>query len=110
MWLLRVAFLDRCPYHVRMRDLIHELGGPTAVARMLGIRAPSVIGWRGRIPAERCPHIEKATEGRWPCERLRPDVAWARVADPHWPHPAGRPCIDAGRRHGVIGAQAGVEQ
>lgn len=25
---------------------------------------------------------------------MRPDVVWARVPDPGWPHPDGRPCID----------------
>jgi hypothetical protein len=77
-----------------MSQLITTLGGPTAVARMLGIKAPSVIGWNGRIPADRCPAIERATNGRVPCEELRPDVRWQRVPDPAWPHPEGRPCLD----------------
>jgi len=75
-------------------DVITELGGPTAVARMLGIKGPSVIGWRGRIPMERCPAIERASDGRYTAEALRPDVTWVRVSDPAWPHPMGRPCID----------------
>ena len=82
------------PYDGRMSDLITTLGGPTAVARMLGIKPPSVIGWAGRIPSERCPDIERGTEGKAMCEELRPDVRWQRVADPDWPHPLGRPCID----------------
>ena len=61
---------------------------------MVGVRPPSVVGWRGVVPAERCPAIERATEGRVACEALRPDVRWARVPDPLWPHPGGRPCID----------------
>lgn len=77
-----------------MSTIIQSLGGPTAVARMLGIKAPSVIGWSGRPPAERCPAIERATAGRVPCETLRPDMRWVRVADPTWPHPQGRPCLD----------------
>lgn len=78
-----------------MSTLISTLGGPTAVARTLGIKAPSVIGWGDRIPAERCPDIERAF-GK-PCEQLRPDVRWQRVPDPAWPHPDGRPCIDVAR-------------
>lgn len=77
-----------------MSELITTLGGPTAVARMLGIKAPSVIGWNGRVPLDRCPAIERATEGRVTVSELRPDVRWVRVADPDWPHPDGRPCID----------------
>jgi DNA-binding transcriptional regulator YdaS (Cro superfamily) len=61
---------------------------------MCGIKPPSVIGWNGRIPKERCPDIERATEGRYTVEELREDVVWQRVPDANWPHPAGRPCID----------------
>ncbi|WP_457425633.1 YdaS family helix-turn-helix protein [Roseateles sp. P5_E7] len=77
-----------------MSTLIDELGGPASVARMCGIKPPSVIGWNGRIPKERCPEIELGTSARVPVERLRTDVRWVRVADPLWPHPEGRPCID----------------
>lgn len=77
-----------------MSDVITELGGPSRVARMLGIKPPSVIGWGGRVPPQRCPAIERATHGTVTVEQLRPDVRWVRVPDPRWPHPAGRPCID----------------
>ena len=77
------------------KTLIDLLGGPTAVAAMLDIKRPSVAGWT-TIPADRCPDIERGTLGLWPCEKLRPDVRWARVPDPTWPHPDGRPCIDVG--------------
>ena len=79
-------------------SMIDQLGGPTAVARMVGCRVPSVIEWRKRgIPADRCPAIERATSGAVTVEVLRPDVAWSRIADPSWPHPAGRPVIDVAR-------------
>lgn len=79
-----------------MEHVIDQIGGPTVIARMVGCRPPSVIEWRKRgIPADRCPVIERGTDGRWPCERLRPDVRWHRVADADWPwHPDGRPLID----------------
>ena len=77
-----------------MSELITSLGGPTAVARMLGIKAPSVIGWGGRAPPDRCPAIELATKGAVTVESLRPDVRWQRIPDPTWPHPEGRPCRD----------------
>jgi hypothetical protein len=41
--------------------------------------------------------IERATKGTATVEALRPDVAWSRIADPDWPHPAGRPVIDVAR-------------
>ncbi|MEK8025021.1 transcriptional regulator [Pseudaquabacterium rugosum] len=75
-----------------MTNLIDDLGGVAAVARMAGVRMPTVSGWRGRIPALRCPAIER--ESGTPVEELRPDVTWARIPDPTWPHPDGRPCID----------------
>ena len=78
--------------------MIDQLGGPTAVARMVGCRVPSVIEWRKRgIPADRCPAIERATQGAVTVEVLRPDAAWSRIPDPAWPHPAGRPVIDVAR-------------
>lgn len=77
-----------------MDNVIAHLGGPSKVAKMLGIKPPSVIGWGGRVPADRCPAIERATNGAVAVEQLRPDVRWVRVPDPAWPHPGGRPCID----------------
>ena len=81
-----------------MSDLIEQLGGTSAVARMTGVAPPSVTAWRTRgIPADRCPAIERATAGAVPCETLRPDVRWSRIPDSGWPHPAGRPVIDVAR-------------
>ena len=76
-------------------DIMSELGGPSAVARMVGCKPPSVTEWRTRgIPPERCPAIERAMEGSVTCERMRPDITWHRVPDTAWPHPDGRPLID----------------
>lgn len=79
-----------------MSTIIETLGGPAAVARMCGIKSPSVIGWGGKPPPDRCPAIERATNGRVTVEELRPDLAWRwyRVPDPAWPHPKGRPLLD----------------
>lgn len=49
---------------------------------------------RRPTPLVRCPDIERATKGCVTCEELRPDVRWQRFADPTWPDPRGRPCID----------------
>lgn len=72
---------------------VNDLGGPTAVARMTGLKAPTVHGWK-RIPIWHCPAIENATEGAATVEEMRPDVHWHRVKDKAWPNPAGRPVID----------------
>ena len=56
------------------------VGGQTALARLIGIATPTVNQWvkqKRPIPAERCPTIEKATNGAVRCEDLRPDVNWS---------------------------------
>ncbi|CDG13195.1 phage protein [Serratia marcescens subsp. marcescens Db11] len=56
-----------------------DLGGQAAMARLLGVSAPTINQWINgirQIPAERCPEIEKATSGAVTCEQLRPDVDW----------------------------------
>jgi DNA-binding transcriptional regulator YdaS (Cro superfamily) len=82
-----------------MADVLDELGGPAVVARMTGVKPPSVIEWRKRgIPAERCAVIEVKTDGQWPCERLNSALPWLRVRDPNWPWSRrGRPVIDVTR-------------
>jgi len=79
-----------------MLTVIEDLGGPAAVARLVNVKPPSVIEWRRRgIPADRCPALERASQGKHTCEGMRPDVRWHRVADAGWPwHPEGRPLID----------------
>lgn len=77
-----------------MSDLIKDLGGPAAVARAIGIRSPSVIDWRGRVPPLRRPDLERAMYPKVTVEQLGDDVRWQRVPDPDWPHPGGRPCLD----------------
>lgn len=80
-------------------ETIDRLGGTSAVARMAGVSAPTAHAYRHRgIPPERCPAIERATGAFFVCEALRPDVAWARIPDPEWPHPAGRPVLDIARQ------------
>lgn len=73
---------------------VKDLGGPTRVARVLGLAAPSVHGWRNGIPADHCPALERESGGNFTVEQMRPDVRWHRVPDPAWPHPDGRPLID----------------
>jgi DNA-binding transcriptional regulator YdaS (Cro superfamily) len=60
-----------------------ERGAQARLAKALEIPAPLLSAWASdnpdtqrRVPAERCPAIERATGGKVRCEDLRPDVAW----------------------------------
>lgn len=82
-----------------MSDLIKELGGTNEVARMCDVKPPSVTGWKGRIPPERRPAVEKERYPAYTVELLSEALGdkatvWRRVPDPAWPNPAGRPCLD----------------
>ncbi|WP_197328697.1 carph-isopro domain-containing protein [Ralstonia syzygii] len=67
--------------------LIDALGGTTAVARLLGIKAPSVHAWRaGGIPDDKLIRLAPLAEQRGICRRqdLRPDdwkLIWPELAD-----------------------------
>jgi DNA-binding transcriptional regulator YdaS (Cro superfamily) len=54
------------------------MGGVAETVRTLGLNGhATVYQWtKTRVPAERCPAIEAATNGLVRCEDLRPDVAW----------------------------------
>ena len=55
-------------------------GGLTALSEIIGQSPQVVSNWRSRkVPAERCPAIERATKGAVRCEELRPDVDWAFI-------------------------------
>lgn len=78
-----------------MENMIAAIGTPSFVARIAGVSLPSVLGWRGRVPVNRCPSIERGTAGLWTVEKLRPDACWVRINDAQWPwHPQGRPLLD----------------
>ena len=55
---------------------IDHLGTQDRLADVLGIRSPSITGWRnrGRVPADRCRAIEEAVGGVVTRYELRPDV------------------------------------
>ena len=55
-------------------------GRAASLSRELRIPSVLISQWANgvrQIPAERCPDIEKATDGEVTCEELRPDVDWA---------------------------------
>jgi DNA-binding transcriptional regulator YdaS (Cro superfamily) len=82
---------------------IQALGSQQALADALGIKSPSITGWRqsGRIPVERCAAIEAATGVRR--DELRPDVFGAAPGgpDPSRRTPAALDGSDAAETDGV---------
>jgi len=63
-----------------VRALIKAAGGAAAVAEYFDINRLSVYDWirKGHVPADRCPGLEKLTEGAFRVEKMRPDVQdWA---------------------------------
>jgi DNA-binding transcriptional regulator YdaS (Cro superfamily) len=81
---------------MNLKKYLEERGGGLQLARAVGVSAVIVSQWKTgarQVPAERCPAIERATDGAVTCEELRPDVDWAylrgtrcgqkKVADPH---------------------------
>lgn len=82
-----------------------ERGAQAVLARTLGLPAPLLSAWASKdpckrrpVPVERCPDIERATNGAVTCEELRADKTWTRVPDLAWPHSRGRPLVDFARQ------------
>lgn len=63
-----------------LNDYVSKQRGSAAfLARALGVPEELVSQWKTgarRVPAERCPQIERLTEGAVLCEEMRPDVEW----------------------------------
>lgn len=59
------------------------MGSQAALARALGVAQQVVNNWlrRGKVPADYCPLIERATGRRVVCEEIRPDVDWPFLRD-----------------------------
>jgi DNA-binding transcriptional regulator YdaS (Cro superfamily) len=80
-----------------LKTYVSERGRQTWLAQQIEAQPQLVWQWANGVkpvPADRCPGIERATEGSVTCEEMRGDVRWARVPDPLWPHQEGRPTID----------------
>ena len=57
-----------------------EIESCASLAKKIAIPQSLISQWRlgvRQVPAERCPEIERATDGAVRCEDLRPDVDWA---------------------------------
>lgn len=63
----------------QVKEAIEKAGGAAAVASHFGISSVSVYEWikRGLVPADRCPAIEKFSNGAARCEDLNREVDWA---------------------------------
>lgn len=62
-----------------IEQAISIAGNATRLAKALNVSTQAVCFWRDgarSIPAERCPDIERFTQGTVRCEELRPDVDW----------------------------------
>ncbi len=62
-----------------IKRAVELAGGAAKVAALFNISRISVYEWvhKGRIPAERCPALERANDGQVRCEDMRPDVDWS---------------------------------
>jgi len=64
---------------MKLDAYLQEVEPAIALAKKIGVAAPLISQWRTgarRVPADRCPEVERATDGRVRCEDLRPDVDW----------------------------------
>lgn len=55
-------------------------GALARLSKKISVKPPIVSFWASgqrQVPAERCPEIERITNGQVTCEELRPDVNWA---------------------------------
>lgn len=71
---------------MQLHEFVH-LSGWTgrSLGQMLGVTQPTAWAWlsgKKRVPAERCPQIERITGGAVRCEDLRPDVEWHVLRHP----------------------------
>ena len=65
---------------MKLSDYLNGRGTVNELAAAIGIPAALLSQWKTgvrQVPAERCPAIERATNGAVRCEELRPDVDWA---------------------------------
>jgi DNA-binding transcriptional regulator YdaS (Cro superfamily) len=67
---------------MKLKTYLEQRGGGHALAKEVGVSQVMISQWKTgtkQVPAERCPSIEKATNGAVRCEELRPDVDWAFI-------------------------------
>lgn len=67
---------------MKLIEYIAKRGSQSCLAIKIGVKSVSIHQWANgvrQVPADRCPDIERATDGAVTCEELRPDLAeqWA---------------------------------
>lgn len=65
---------------MNLNEFLSTLGSVNRLAHAISAHPVLISQWkngRRRVPAERCPDIERATGGAVRCEDLRPDVDWS---------------------------------
>ncbi|MBP6188982.1 MAG: helix-turn-helix domain-containing protein [Azonexus sp.] len=79
-----------------IKTAIDHVGGNSRLAGAVGVTPQAVHNWivRGRVPADYCPSIEKATSGRVRCEDLRPDVDWGFLRNTQAVNPENSPNLE----------------
>lgn len=70
-----------------VKEIITALGGPSAIARQLGVTSQAVSLWtlNQRIPADRVPALEGMAREAGVAiraEQMRPDIPWAALREP----------------------------
>lgn len=68
-----------------LHSYLSKNGPASALAGRLGITPVLISQWSNGVrpvPAERCPAIERATNGAVRCEDLRPDIEWSVLRTP----------------------------
>lgn len=78
-------------------EAVRIAGSQSILADKIGARQQQVWNWLNgvAVPAWACAAIEHATDAKVSADRVGPALQWVRIADPEWPHPGGKPCIDA---------------
>ena len=64
---------------MKLSEFLEARGAVNDLAAMISIPPALLSQWKTgarQVPAERCPAIERATNGAVTCEELRPDVGW----------------------------------
>ena len=63
-----------------LQKAVRLFGSRAALARALNVSSEAVRKWEtGRIPAERCLDVERATDGQVTRSELRPDL-WPAIS------------------------------
>ncbi len=65
---------------MELKTYLQTKGRAQRLAAQLGVRSVMVSQWKlgvKPVPADRCPAIERFTDGAVRCEEMRPDIDWA---------------------------------